>query len=134
MIQEGQVVLFTFPQTDQATGKLRPSLVLVIRSLPGHHDDWLVCMISTQISQELPEIDEVIRDEDPDFAQTGLKTTSLLRVSRLAVVSTNILQGSIGSISESRLDGIRARLADWIDSSTEHVKEKGPEQASQGEK
>ncbi len=38
MIQAGQLVLFTFPKTDQDAGSLRPALVL--RSLPRFHDDW----------------------------------------------------------------------------------------------
>jgi hypothetical protein len=33
MIQEGQIVLFAFPQTDQVAGRLRPTLVL--QSLPA---------------------------------------------------------------------------------------------------
>ena len=37
MICEGQIVLFTFPQTDQSAGKLRPALV--VRSLPGVHEE-----------------------------------------------------------------------------------------------
>ena len=40
MIQEGGIVLFRFPQTDQLPGKLRPALVL--RQLPGPHNDWLI--------------------------------------------------------------------------------------------
>jgi len=53
MIQEGQVVLFKFPQADQTLGNLRPALV--IRKLPSLHDDWLICMISSQLSQQVPE-------------------------------------------------------------------------------
>ena len=52
MIQEGQIVLFKFPLTDQTVGKLRPALV--IRKLPSLHDDWLICMISSQSSQQVP--------------------------------------------------------------------------------
>ena len=64
MIQDGQIVLFKFHQTDQTLGKLRPSLV--IRKLPSLHDDWLICMISSQLSQELPKFDEVIKEEDTE--------------------------------------------------------------------
>jgi hypothetical protein len=73
MIQEGQIVLFAFPQTDLVEGKLRPALVL--RSLPGPHADWLICMISTRLHEEVPELDEVLRESDPDFLLTGLKST-----------------------------------------------------------
>lgn len=49
MIREGQIVVFEFPQTDQKVGKLRPALV--VRQLPGSYDDWLLCMISSQLHQ-----------------------------------------------------------------------------------
>lgn len=71
MISEGQIVLFRFPQADQKDGKLRPALVL--RKLPGKFDDWLICMISSQLHQVIRELDEVIDSEEPDFRQTGLK-------------------------------------------------------------
>ena len=112
MIQEGQITLFAFPQTDQAAGNLRPALVL--RSLPGPHEDWLICMISSRLHHEVLELDEIIRDTDSDFAQTGLKTTSLIRVTRLAIVSEDILRGAIGTLSEERLKRIQSRLANWI--------------------
>ena len=112
MIQDGQIVLFTFPQTDQTKGKLRPALIL--RSLPGPHEDWLACMISTQLRHEISEVDDVVRDTDADFVETGLKGTSLIRVTRLAVVSTEILHGAIGKLSEQRLTHIRRRIADWV--------------------
>lgn len=37
MIRNGQLALLSFPQTDQAIGRLRPTLVL--RRLPGPYDD-----------------------------------------------------------------------------------------------
>jgi len=116
MIQEGQIVLFSFPQTDHVAGKLRPALVL--RSVPGAHDDWLICMVSTQLHQQTPELDEVIPDTDSDFSQTGLKATSLVRVTRIAVVSADILHGAIGVLAPDRLDRIRSRLGRWISSGT----------------
>ncbi len=112
MIQDGQIVLFTFPQTDQAAGKFRPALIL--RSLPGPHNDWLICMISTKLHQQVAEIDEVIHETDPDFPPTGLKLTSLVRVTRIAVVSAGILHGIIGRVTDHRLNSIRSRLAQWI--------------------
>ena len=112
MVQEGQIVLFAFPQTDQAASKLRPALVL--RALPGTHGDWLICMISSQLHHEVAHIDEVIRDSDPDFTQTGLKATSLIRVTRIAVVSADLFRGSIGKVGDRRLERVQNRLADWL--------------------
>jgi len=112
MIQEGHIVLFTFPHTDQSVGKLRPALVL--RALPGLQDDWLVCMISTQLHHEVPGVDEVIYATDPYFSQTGLKVTSLIRVLRIAVVSAGLFHGAIGNLAEEPCTRIRSCLAQWI--------------------
>jgi mRNA interferase MazF len=83
MISEGQIVLFKFPQTDQKEGKLRPALIL--RELPGKFNDWLVCMISSKVDQQILELDELITSDTSDFLQTGLKVPSVIRASRLAV-------------------------------------------------
>jgi len=112
MIRERQVVLFRFPQTNQATGKLRPALV--IRKVPGPHGDWLICMISSQLSQEVPDFDELISEKDDDFISSGLKQASLIRIARLAVVETNILLGAIGEISTDRSRRIKDKLSDWL--------------------
>lgn len=112
MIRERQVVLFRFPQTNQATGKLRPALV--IRKVPGPHDDWLICMISSQISQEVEDFDDIISEMDDDFISSGLKQTSLIRIARLAVVDQNILLGAIGEIGTGRLERIKKNLSSWL--------------------
>ena len=114
MIQEGKIVLFRFPQTDQTIGKLRPALVL--RKLPGIYDDWLICMVSSQLSQRVDTLDELIVADDHDFEKSGLKVNSLFRVSRLAVVEKKILIGVIGEISTERLSRIKVSLSDWIKS------------------
>ncbi len=51
----GQIVLFRFPQTDLILGSLRPSLF--ISPIPSSYEDWLVCLISTQIHQAIPDFD-----------------------------------------------------------------------------
>ncbi|MFP4379233.1 MAG: type II toxin-antitoxin system PemK/MazF family toxin, partial [Candidatus Sumerlaeia bacterium] len=72
MIQAGQIVLFAFPRTDLQKSKMRPALVL--RALPGQYSDWLICMISSNTHQCIPEF----------FNETGLKRESVIRTTRLA--------------------------------------------------
>ena len=114
MTEEGSIVLFRFPQTDQSRGKLRPALAL--RKLPGLYDDWLICMVSTQLTQQIDGLDEQISEDDQDFKASGLKAPSLFRTSRIAVVDESILLGVIGSISNDRLSRIKTSLSDWIKS------------------
>jgi len=100
MIAESQIVLFKFPHTDHTDGKLRPALV--IRQLPGEYNDWLICMISSQLDQKIPNFDEMISPEDSDFQQSGLKLPSIIRISRLAVASEDILIGKLGEVGSRR--------------------------------
>ena len=112
MIHEGQVVLFRFPQTDQEVGKLRPAIIL--RRLPGPYEDWLICMASSKLGHAVPGLDEVMSMADLDFAASGLKTPSVIRVCRLAVADRRILVGAIGEVARERLARIRANLSAWI--------------------
>lgn len=112
MLREGQIVLFPFPETNQKSGKWRPALVL--RRCPTQYEDWLICMISSQTIHLSADINELIAEEDSDFNDSGLKTASVIRLTRLAVVDQRIFLGSIGAISSSRLRRLKQKLADWI--------------------
>jgi len=112
MITEAQIVLFRFPQTDQAEAKLRPALVL--RRLPGQYNDWIICMISSQLHQAIPDFDEVITPTDSDFQQSGLKLASVIRIGRLAVVNSDVILGKLGQIDTQRLSRIKQRLVKWL--------------------
>ena len=116
MRSPGQIALLRFPQADLVPGKLRT--VLLISRLPGRYEDWLVCMVSSQLRNEVSGFDEVIREADQDFARSGLKVPSVLRISRLAVVASGVLVGATGEISPERLRRIRARLAQWVGGTT----------------
>ena len=112
MRRTGQIALLRFPETDLATGKLRP--VVLIAPTPGPYDDWLVCMMSTQVRQAVESFDELIDQNAEDFHRSGLKVASVVRLSRLAVVSADSLVGAIGEISPQRLERIRQKLLGWI--------------------
>ena len=112
MKRAGQIVLFRFPQTDLVRGKLRPALLL--GKLPGPYDDWLICMISSQVRHYIEGFDEILAEDDLDFAASGLKAPSVIRIGRLAVVEGEMLLGAIGEISSERLQRIKTRLAGWL--------------------
>lgn len=121
MKRSGHIVLFRFPQADLQDGKLRPALLL--GKLPGEHGDWLICMISSQVRHYVPEFDEIVREDDSDFATSGLRVVSVIRVGRLAVVEAEILLGAAGEIAIDRLHRIKTRLSQWL--------EKAPDEASE---
>jgi len=112
MMQPGQVALMRFLQVDLTAGKPRP--VLLIAPAPGMYDDWLVCMFSTKLHQAIPDFDEVINQSASDFESSGIRLPSVIRAARLAVVSSDLLIGALGKISQERLHRIQTTLVDWI--------------------
>ncbi|MCP5051796.1 MAG: type II toxin-antitoxin system PemK/MazF family toxin [bacterium] len=119
MKKPGQIVVFKFPKTDLKAQKPRPCVLL--NPVPGPFDDWLVAMISTQTRHYIEGMDEIIQPDSHDFKTSGLKTVSVIRVARLAVVEGDILIGAIGKISRERLEKIRNNLVNWIKSDGETV-------------
>ena len=111
-MKNGDIVLFRFPQTDLENGKLRPALL--ISKLPGKYKDWLICMISTRKHQFHKDLDFIINEKSPEFQSSGLKSESVIRSGRLAVVNEDILVGSIGNISIKFLTDIRIKISKWI--------------------
>jgi len=112
-MKAGQIVLFRFPYANGEEGKLR--LALLLGKLPSKHEDWLICMISSQLHQMVTVFDEMVVKEDVDFSDSGLKTNSVIRIGRIAVVQSDILVGAIGQISQERLLRIKRKWANWFE-------------------
>lgn len=75
-MSEGDVVLTPLPQADGQV-KNRPA---VVHRVMSPHGDLLICGVSMQLYHETPGFDEVIRPSDPDFAASGLRAASLIRL------------------------------------------------------
>jgi mRNA interferase MazF len=71
-------------------------------------------MVSSKLHQAEPGLDEILNSDDGDFVASGLKASSVLRLSRLAVVDGATMVGSLGSIPDERVEKFRLRLAKWL--------------------
>lgn len=109
MKEAGRIVLVAMPNTDFSNAKVRPALLL--KKLPGNHDDWLICLISSKLHQQIEGFDLLVNESDSDFIDSGLKQTSLIRISRLAVVNETFLPGAIGRISTQKLAQVKENLS-----------------------
>lgn len=109
-MKEGEIVLTHLPQSDGSI-KLRP--VLLLKKLPGYND-FLVCGISTQMHQFIKGFDELLETNDKNFLQTGLRLSSIIRLSFLAVIPSNRMPGSIGKIESSIHRNLLERLANYL--------------------
>jgi mRNA interferase MazF len=108
----GTIVLCEFPFVDKGLIKLRPCMV--VTSVPGEFDDFLTCMITTNMTRAVASVDELLTPDDSDFSQSGLKKSSVLRICRVAVINKSSMMGRLGNISPDRLSRVRSRLADWV--------------------
>ena len=109
-MKEGDILLTPVPQAD---GQVKNRPTLFLRILP-RFGDALVCGISTQLQQYVPDFDELISQQDTDFSNSGLVADSLIRLGFLAVIPNNRLIGSIGKISDERHRRLLTKLSNYL--------------------
>jgi mRNA interferase MazF len=109
-MREGDVILALLPQAD---GQLKPRPAVLLRTLPPFND-WLACGISSQLHQADANFDEVISLTDSDYAASGIKQPSVVRLGFLAVLPGNKIVGRIGTISSARHLRLLTRLSEHL--------------------
>lgn len=82
MLSRGDIVLVPFPFTDGTSSKLRPALVVALSQ--RHQDDELDILTS-----------------QPDFAISGLKVSSRLRLTRMTTLAIPQVLRRIGALPQS---------------------------------
>ncbi|MFZ2957487.1 MAG: transcriptional regulator [Candidatus Ozemobacteraceae bacterium] len=109
-MNEGDLVLTPIPQAD---GQIKNRPVAILRKMPPYND-LLVCGVSTQLQQLVPDFDELVALKDPDFTTSGLLKSSVIRLSFLAIVPNKAVVGSIGSIAPERHRRLLCRLSAYL--------------------
>ena len=97
----------------QADGQVKNRPAIILRTMPPY-GDFLVCGVSTQLHHEVAGFDDLVRPGDTDFAASGLKAASLIRLGFLAVLPAGSLLGAIGTIDEARHVRLLDRLASHL--------------------
>lgn len=105
---KNKIVLVPFPFGDLTSHKVRPAICLTDEIEPYGH--IVLAFITSRISNQLSETDIIIESTDADFAATGLKFASTIRLHRLMTISSSVIRRELGTISETYADGIRTGL------------------------
>ncbi len=100
--QPGDVVLVRFPFTDLTTTKLRPAIVLAT-----HGDDVTIVGIFSSSPHPSRQTWVVLSNLDPAFHETGLKTTSVIKAERIAVIEKSIVVRKLGSLSTPQMREVK---------------------------
>jgi len=77
-MKNGRIALAHMQQAD-GQQKARP--IVVLQKMPPF-SDLLVCAVSSQLRHECSGFDEIISQSDDDFPKSGLKVSSLIRLSK----------------------------------------------------
>lgn len=94
-LSRGSVVLTRFPFTDLTGASLRPAVVVSQGQL-GH--DVVLVAISSVVRGVLAPTDYTVTPNHPEFALTGLRVASVLRMHKLAAVERTVIVRYLGHL------------------------------------
>ncbi len=107
-MQAGEIHLASLPFGDVPGMKLRP--VLLLTGLVGPVPEVLVAYISSVFPSALLSSDLVLDPSRPDHASTNLKSTSVLRLHKLATIHATSIARRLGCLSPAVSPEIARRL------------------------
>lgn len=102
---KGKIVLLPFPFTDLSASKYRPTLVLY-----EDNRDIIVAFISSRVPSTPEDTDILIVEEHKEFKQTGLKTSSVIKLNKIATILKDLVIGELGEIGPSLKEEINDKL------------------------
>ena len=108
-----KIVLVPFPFDDLTATKVRPAVCLTDEIKP--HSHIVRAFITSQVSASTSPTDFVIDKSDADFATTGLKVSSTIRLHRLMTVTKSIVLRQLGELSLAQRTEIENRLRKLFD-------------------
>ena len=103
-----KVVLVPFPFDDLSSSKVRPAVCLTEAIGPYRH--VVLAFITSRIPDEPLETDLVIAADAEDFAETGLRVSSTLRLHRMITVTSSIIQRELGRLSAQQQESVENKL------------------------
>jgi len=91
-----KVVLVPFPFDDISSSKVRPAVCLT--EPIGPHRHVILAFITSRVSAKPLATDLVLDSNDPEFASTGLRVSSMLRLHRLMTATTTLIRRELGQL------------------------------------
>jgi len=113
-MKRGTIILTPFPFTDLQGNRVRPAIIISSDRRKG--DDVIVAFISSVFdAARLQETDFVLRKGEEGFTETGLKTTSVFKMDKLATIDKGIILGELGVVSKEILQKLDKKLKIALD-------------------
>lgn len=115
MIQPGKICLAELPQVD---GRKKKRPILILSKLPNR-DHWFVCGISGKSYDMVNGFDETIPSEVGYFKQTGLKTSSTIKLGFVSYLDEARIEGIMGELPGEVYDLLMKRFLDHLSTNLE---------------
>jgi mRNA interferase MazF len=106
-LQKGDIVLVKFPFTDLTGTKLRPGLILWVDNIGN---DITVCFISSQNATNLTLEEFVLDPSDTEFAATGLKVVSKVKVTKVVTLERKFITRRIGKLGANQIQQLNLTM------------------------
>src|SRR6266511_2730494 len=94
-----RIILVPFPFDDLTGSKVRPAVCLT--DAVGAHRHVVLAFITSVVPPQLEATDLLLNPGSADFARTGLRVRSALRLHRIVTVSAAIIQRKLGVLTPS---------------------------------
>lgn len=108
------LILFApFPFGNLKTKKFRP--VLCLTNPQGKHKELLLAYITTNTTGNKMPSDLIIQRKDKDFAITGLKESSVIKLNKLLTLPRDMIVGQLGKLSSSQAKNVKKKLKKLLD-------------------
>lgn len=109
----GKVVLVPFPFDDLTAVKVRPAVCLT--EAVGPHRHVVLAFVSSRTPPDVLESDLLLDSSEADFAETGLRASSVLRLHRLMTVTTRLVRRELGQLSPRMRDKVTQKLKELFE-------------------
>lgn len=103
-----KVVLVPFPFDDLSGNKVRPAVCLT--GAIGSHYHVVLAFITSVVPPALEPTDVLLDPGTADFARTGLRVRSALRLHRMITISAAMVQRQLGVLTPSLQTQVQQRL------------------------
>jgi len=110
LVKRGSVVLVRYPFTDLSAVKVRPAIILTPDHLIVKLEDVLCLFISSIVPKKTLPTDFVLESSHPSFLKTGLKSRSLFRAHKLALLHKSLILRVLGEMDKDLMKEINHRL------------------------
>lgn len=109
---KGKVVLVPFPFDDLSGTKVRPAVCLTNPVGPYNH--VILAFITSRIPTDLLETDILLDGSHPDFANSGLRKPSTIRLDCVITVRKSVIRRKLGELSATTQKEIADKLCNLL--------------------